>query len=103
MIENKVYYTELFDCYGTLFSEHSQNYFYAYFNEDMSLSEIAQRYEVSRAAVSKQLKHIKILLDEYESNLNLLQIYKVIDYIAENNSKLSKDDIVKMLEKFGGL
>ncbi len=102
MIENKIYYTELFDCYSSLFSELSQNYFYAYFNEDMSLSEIAQRYGVSRAAVSKQLKHIKISLDDYESKLKLLEIYKAIDYIEDNSITLSKDEIVKILEKFGG-
>ncbi len=102
MIEDKIYYTELFDCYFELFTENAQNYFDSYFNEDMSLAEIAIRYDVSRAAVSKQLKSLKEQLIKFEDKLGLLSIYKKIDYILDHEQNLSKKEIIEIVKEFGG-
>lgn len=102
MLENKLYYNKLFDCYGALFSEVQREYFTSYFHNDFSLSEISENMNVSRAGISKQLKVIKESLDNYEENLKLASIYEQIDYVCENIDDLSKEQIIEVLNKAGG-
>ena len=45
-MEEVLYYTELFDFYGTLLTEKQQNYFKDYYFNNLSLSEIAENYEI---------------------------------------------------------
>ena len=46
----------LFDYYGDLLSDSQKNYFESYYFDNLSLSEIGENYNVSRNAVSKDLK-----------------------------------------------
>ncbi len=102
MIENKLYYNKLFDCYSALFTESQQEYFISYYHYDFSLSEISENLNVSRAGISKQLKVIKEALDNYEEKLRLLHTLEQIDYVRENIEKLEKEDIKNILDKVGG-
>lgn len=102
MLENKLYYNKLFDCYGTLFTEAQREYFISYFHDDLSLSEISENLNVSRAGISKQLKVIKESLDNYEEKLCLAKIYDNVQYIDENLDQLSKDEISNLLCNIGG-
>ncbi len=102
MLENKLYYNKLFDCYGSLFTNSQREYFVSYFHDDLSLSEISENLNVSRAGISKQLKVIKEALDNYEDKLGNLKMYDEIDYVCNNIDSLSKDEIIKILSKFGG-
>lgn len=102
MLENKLYYNKLFDCYGNLFTDAQREYFISYFHDDLSLSEISENLNVSRAGISKQLKVIKETLDNYEEKLGNLKMYEEIDYICANIDSLNKEDIIKLLIKFGG-
>ena len=47
-------------------------YFELYYQEDLSLSEIAEQFEVSRTAVFDNIKRTEKLLDGYEEKLQLL-------------------------------
>ena len=51
-----VYYTMLYDIYGNLLTDKQQEYFEAYYFNNLSLSELANIYNISRNAVHKQLK-----------------------------------------------
>lgn len=102
MLENKLYYNKLFDCYGALFTDAQREYFVSYFHDDLSLSEISENMNVSRAGISKQLKVIKETLDNYEDKLSLAKIYDNVLYIDENLDTLNKDEIKKVLNNIGG-
>ncbi len=102
MLEKKSYYINLYDCYSMLLTPSQREYFEAYFCDDLSLSEVSENLNVSRAGISKQLKHIKSLLDMYEEKIGLFKIYNVIDTIIEDGDNLSKKDILLKLEKIGG-
>lgn len=97
-----MYYNKLFDCYSSLFTKSQQEYFTSYFHHDLSLSEISDNMNVSRAGISKQLKAIKEALDIYEEKLGLSKIYDSIDYINENIETLNKDDVKSILSRIGG-
>lgn len=65
--------TLLFDFYGELLNEHQRNiYADAVFN-DLSLSEIAQEYKISRQGVHDMMKRINRTLEGYENRLHLVE------------------------------
>lgn len=63
---------ELYDFYGQLLTERQQEYIELYYRDDLSLSEIAEKFQVSRAAVHDNLRRSGKLLEEYEAKLQLL-------------------------------
>ena len=68
-----VYYNSLFDIYGKLLTDKEQESFRDYYQEDLSLGEIAEIKSISRAAVQKTIKTVLEKLEYYE---NVLNIYK---------------------------
>lgn len=63
----------LMDLYGELLTEKQYTYLIYYYNEDYSLSEIAEEFSVSRNAVHDNLKRAEHILEDYESKLHLLE------------------------------
>ncbi len=63
----------LMDLYGNLLTKKQQAYLTYYYNENYSLSEIADEFEVSKNAVYDNLKRAEFILEEYEEKLNLLE------------------------------
>ena len=66
----------LIDFYGTLLTEKQRQILGYYFEEDYSLSEIAEQ-QTSRSAVYDLLKRCEKILEDYESKLHLLRHYQV--------------------------
>lgn len=63
----------LFDYYGQLLTERQQSFFSHYYNDDLSLGEIADQYGVSRQAVYDILRRSTHALEEYDSKLQLIE------------------------------
>lgn len=82
--------SRLFDMYGGLLTEKQWLCLNLYFNDDLSLTEIAEELGVSRQAVHDLLKRVEQTLERYESRLKLLakeeadrrQLQTVIDLLA---------------------
>lgn len=66
----------LYDFYGPLLSEKQQRFVDLYFNEDCSLTEIAETVGVSKQAVSEGLKRAEKALQNYEDKLGLVARWK---------------------------
>lgn len=89
----------LFDIYGGLLTDKKKRVMEMYHEDDMSLSEIAEEFEVSRAAVHDSLRSAERLLCSYEDKLGILADYlrkeKLADelrtYISEARDLLAKD------------
>lgn len=89
----------LFDIYGGLLTDKKKRVMEMYHEDDMSLSEIAEELEVSRAAVHDSLRSAERLLRSYEDKLGILADYlrkeKLADelrtYISEARDLLAKD------------
>lgn len=86
-----LYYVELFDYYGELFTEKQKDYFMDYYFNNLSLQEIAENNSVSRTAVHNNIKEIVKKLEYYESKLNLHsnknKIEELIKDVDENLKK----------------
>ncbi len=72
-MERIVERTLLYDFYGELLNEHQRGvYEDAVFN-DLSLSEIADEYGISRQGVHDLIKRVSNTLEGYESKLHLVE------------------------------
>lgn len=86
---------ELYDIYSNLLTEKQRNYFEDYYFSDLSISEIAESYNISRNAIHDQLKRVVNTLNDYESKLKLKE---KIDNIKKLNIDESiKDEIINVL------
>ncbi len=65
----------LLDFYKNLLTDHQKSIAELHFYEDLSLSEITDHTQNSRAAVHETLKRVESLLEEYESKLHLVEKY----------------------------
>ena len=83
-MEEVIYYNELYDIYGELFTEKQRAYFEDYYYHNLSYSEIAENYGVSRNAAFKQIHNVTQKLDEYEKILQLKKKKEEILHIIEN-------------------
>lgn len=63
----------LYDFYHGLLTEKQRLYTELYYVDDLSLSEIAEEYEVSRQAVFDNIKRVEQLLEHFEQELQLLR------------------------------
>ena len=81
-----------------------------YYNDDLSLAEIAEVNKTSRQAIHDLIKRCYKQLLSYESKLNLLQKsinreHEIISFLEELKSKYSIDDedIIQYKEKLENL
>ena len=82
-MEEFVYYNDLFDIYGELLTDKEQEAFRDYYQEDLSLSEIADNKNISRSAVQKMVKTVLEKLNYYEEKLHVLQNNKKLRNILQ--------------------
>ena len=92
-----VYYSNLFDYYGELFTDKQKEYFIDYYFNNLTLQEIADNNSVSRNAVHKNIKDILEKLDYYEDKLKLYHNKKEIEKIIVNVDKSIKDKIEELI------
>ncbi|MCB8813952.1 putative DNA-binding protein [Desulfosporosinus shakirovi] len=63
----------LVDFYGPLLTEKQRNVWDLHYQQDLSLTEIAEVEHISRQAIHDLLKRTERILDEYEDKLGLVQ------------------------------
>ncbi|MBP3457650.1 MAG: YlxM family DNA-binding protein [Lachnospiraceae bacterium] len=68
----------LFDFYGELLTDHQQNVYQDAVFNDMSLSEVADNYGISRQGVHDLLKRCDKTMQEYEDKLHLISKFSAI-------------------------
>ena len=66
LLEKKEHIILLHDMYGDLLTDKQNQYISLYYEEDLSLSEIADDLHVSRNAVYDNLKRAIKLMEKYE-------------------------------------
>ncbi|HRF70937.1 MAG TPA: hypothetical protein PKV66_05865 [Candidatus Pelethenecus sp.] len=77
-IEKREEIISLYDVYGKLLTDKQQAYFENYYFDDLSITEIASNFDISRNAVFDQLKRVIQILEDYEVKLKILNKTKRI-------------------------
>lgn len=109
-MEDRVEISLLMDFYGPLLTEKQSEIMQWYYNDDLSLSEIAELNKTSRQAIHDLIKRCYKQLLSYESKLNLLQksmnrekeIINFLEYL-KNKYSIDNEDIIKYKEKLENL
>ncbi len=68
----------LYDFYGELLTEHQKEIYESVVDQDMSLSEIADEYGISRQGVHDLIRRCDKSLADYEAKLHLLERFMVM-------------------------
>ena len=88
----------LYEIYKNLLTDKQRDYFENYYYEDLSLSEIAENFTVSKTIVSKTLKQVESKLTELEETLGLNKIYDDLVNLKNNININDKNKIEKIIE-----
>ena len=115
IMENRVYISMLLDLYGGLLTEKQYQLMSMYYNEDFSLSEIAELTSTTRQAIHDLLKRCQKLLTQYEEKLKLFEkstkknllideILKDLKFILKENdckvAKLKLENLVNLIDSY---
>ena len=105
-MEKKIEISILLDIYSNLLTEKQYEFLNDYYNNDLSLSEIAENEGITRQAVRDNLKKGENKLFEYEEKLGLMrkqimqeeQIANIISELSKLTTKSSDKEVAKVLE-----
>ena len=89
--------TLLYDFYGELLTEHQRQVYGALVMNDMSLSEIAEEYNVSRQGVHDLIKRCDKILNNYEDKLCLIRRFKSVREKVCEIESITDDERVRGL------
>jgi hypothetical protein len=87
----------LYDFYGELLNDHQKEVFSAAIFDDMSYSELAEEYGVSRQAAFDLVRRINKKLEKFEESLGLLERFMAAKDKMDELTK-SVDGIKKTLD-----
>ncbi len=107
MLKKTVEIAILYDIYNQLLTEKQRDITDLYYNHDLSLGEIADKFNVSRQAVYDMLKRTERLLYQYEKKLNFVssmdaknkKILDILDNVIDLENKLNSISSPKQLLK----
>lgn len=73
-VKNQTYrMTMLLDFYGEILTQRQREFFDLYYNEDLSLAEIAENYDISRQGVRDAIVRAEAAMNELEDKTGLLK------------------------------
>ena len=106
ILEEKVKISILCQIYGKLLTEKQFEVLDDYYNNDLSLSEIAENLNITRQAVRDNIKKGENKLFEYEEKLGIMKktmeqeekIAIILSEITKIKSKSSDKEVGKILE-----
>ena len=91
-MEKIVEQTLLYDFYGELLNEHQKNIYEDVVFNDLSLSEVADEYGISRQGVFDLIKRVNKSLSDYENKLHLVDKFR--------STKSRVHDILKLSDEY---
>ena len=110
MFEKNMRLAYLFDFYADMFDEHSQRIMSAYYEDDLSLAEIAESIGISRQGVRHVIKKCEEQLLNLEDKLSLMKKHEItadaisrlqglVESVEDKALSDKLSEIVEILEK----
>ena len=106
-MEKIVKVAQLYDVYGQLLNEKQRDVINCYYNEDLSLQEIADNDGKTKQAISDMINRSVDKLFEFENELSLLKsktelkasLLDIRELIESSNNKEAIDKLTELIEK----
>lgn len=105
-MEKNIEISLLSDFYGELLKEQQKRAVELYYNDDLSLSEIAEQLDITRQGVRDCIKRAEQRLLVFEDKLGLMERYKrteegllTIERLCSELKGLGRDDTVEKIIK----
>lgn len=111
MVKNQAYrMAMLFDFYGDMLTERQREFYDLYYNEDLSLSEIAENYSISRQGVRDVIVRAEATLTELEDKTGIIRrfhvmqdqlknVQRAVTDIGQRNTQQCQDEEIENLVK----
>lgn len=99
MLEKTTQINLLYDFYHHLLTEKQCHYLELYYHDDLSLSEIAEQFQVTRQAVFEHIKRAEQLLEAYEGHLQLLAKHQTREKLLTQLHEELKESKPEHLDK----
>ena len=96
MIEDTLYISKLYDCYGELLTDIQKEYFEDYYFQNFTCQEIADNKGISRNAVNKQIKDAVVKLEFYEK---ILKMCDKKDKLEKISNQIEKEEIKEEIKR----
>ena len=101
--------TLLYDFYGELLTEHQRRVYEEVVLNDISCSEAAEEFGVSRQGIHELVKRCNKILEEYESKLHLVERFllsrenvKQIQQLASQVDSIDKEALAEQVRELSG-
>ena len=105
----------LYDFYGDLLTDRQKEFYDLYYNEDLSLAEIAENYGITRQGVRDVIVRAEAYLTEIEDKTGLIrrfhtmqsQLREIADCVRQvtdlNDKRLGSDDLEVLASRIQSL
>jgi hypothetical protein len=94
-MKNQTYrMTMLFDFYGDVLTERQKEFYDLYYNEDLSLAEIAENYNITRQGVRDVIVRAEAILTDLEDKTGLIKRF----HTMQEQLKLIQHDAQRMVQ-----
>lgn len=114
MIEKLAHMAMLFDFYGQLLTDKQREMMGLFYDDNLSLTEIAQEYGISRQAIYDILKRTEAILEDYESKLGLVnkfqlqqakfaRISELVDLMQQQNNLDPLPELSRIIQEINEL
>ena len=98
----------LFDFYGDILTPRQREFYDLYYNEDLSLAEIAENYGITRQGVRDVIVRAEAAMTELEDKTGIIRRFHAmqdqfkavqadVDAIAQRNAQLYQDNEIEAL------
>ena len=96
-MEKFIYYGEIFNIYKELLPKNIQEIFSSYFEDNLTLQEIAENLDVSKSYVGNVIKNAENKLDNLEGTLHIYENRVKLTNALEKNDLLEIKNIIKSI------
>ena len=88
--------TMLFDFYGDLLTQRQREFYDLYYNEDLSLAEIAENYGISRQGVRDVIVRAEAILTDFEEKTGIiarfLRMRSTVEELGQLNESIARQN-----------
>lgn len=114
-MKNQTYrMTMLYDFYGDLLTDRQKEFYDLYYNEDLSLAEIAENYGITRQGVRDVIVRAEQILNDTEDKTGIIRRFHkmqeniheiesaIHDIVALNSKKYQDDELEGLCNRIKG-